>query len=57
MSVDSDAQRPKTKLTYQHYVLFPDDGHRHEIMDGDHYTNPAPIPYHQSLSRHIQFQR
>ena len=44
------------KLTYRDYVCFPDDGHRHEIIDGDHYMNPAPSTYHQAISRHLQFQ-
>ena len=29
-------------LTYEDYVLFPEDGKRHEIIDGDHYVTPAP---------------
>ena len=45
-----------TKLTYDEYVLFPDDGKRHEIIDGRHYMNAAPNPRHQAVSRHIQFQ-
>jgi Uma2 family endonuclease len=44
------------KLTYRDYVCFPDDGKRHEIIDGDHYMNPAPSTYHQAVSRRIQFQ-
>ncbi len=44
-----------TKLTYEDYVCFPDDGKRHEIIDGDHYVNPAPSTYHQTVSRRIQF--
>lgn len=47
---------PVTKLTYEDYVLFPNDGYRHEIIQGRHYMNPAPSPRHQSVSRHIQFQ-
>lgn len=46
----------KRKLTYQEYVCFPDDGKRHEIIDGDHYVNPAPSTYHQYVSRRLQFQ-
>ncbi len=30
------------KLTYQDYVCYPDDGKRHEIIDGEHYMNAAP---------------
>ncbi len=44
------------KLTYKEYALYPADGKRHEIIDGRHYTNAAPNPRHQAISRHIQFQ-
>jgi Uma2 family endonuclease len=44
------------KLTYDDYLLLPDDGLRHEIIDGRHYMNPAPDTRHQKVSRHIQFQ-
>ena len=56
MSVSDEAKLSKSKFTYEHYVLFPEDGNQHELIDGDHYMNPAPVPYHQKLSRHIQFQ-
>jgi Uma2 family endonuclease len=26
------------KLTYDDFVLFPDDGKRHELIDGEHYA-------------------
>ena len=26
------------KLTYDDFVLFPDDGKRHESIDGEHYV-------------------
>ncbi len=48
----SDSQ----KFRYEHYVQFPDDGRRHEIIDGDHYVNPAPGTQHQSVSKHLQYQ-
>ncbi|MFW5728293.1 MAG: Uma2 family endonuclease [Spirochaetota bacterium] len=53
MSVDT---RHTTKLTYDDYVHFPDDGNRHEIIDGAHYMSPSPTAAHQDASRHIQFQ-
>ena len=28
------AKKPELKLGYAEYVLFPDDGKRHEIIDG-----------------------
>jgi Uma2 family endonuclease len=37
------------KLTYDDYVLIPDDGQRHEIIDGEHYVLPAPFLPHQDL--------
>lgn len=42
-------------LTYDEYVLFPEDGRRHEIIGGDHYVSPAPSPLHQTVSRRLQF--
>jgi Uma2 family endonuclease len=44
-----------TKLGYAEYCLLPDDGKRHEIVDGNHYMNPAPTPDHQSVSKHLQY--
>jgi Uma2 family endonuclease len=37
------------KLTYRDYVLIPEDGKRHEIIDGEHYVSPAPFVPHQDL--------
>jgi Uma2 family endonuclease len=57
MSVSHDIRtQSQTKLTYEHYVQYPEDGNRHEIIDGVHYMNSAPVPQHQKISRHIQFQ-
>ena len=33
---------PGVKLTYDDFVLFPDDGKRHELIDGEHYVTPSP---------------
>jgi Uma2 family endonuclease len=38
------------RLTYEDYLLFPDDGKRHEIIDGDHCVTPAPKTKHQKVS-------
>ena len=46
----------KGKLGYREYVCFPQDGRRHEIVEGEHIVNPAPNTYHQTISRRIQFQ-
>jgi len=44
------------KLGYAHYCCYPDDGRRHEIIDGDHYVNPAPSTYHQTVSKRLQYE-
>ena len=37
------------KLTYDDFVLFPDDGKRHELIDGEHYVTPSPNMRHQLI--------
>ena len=38
------------KLTYADYARIPDDGLRHEIIDGEHYVSPSPSERHQRAS-------
>jgi Uma2 family endonuclease len=38
------------KLTYDDFVHFPDDGKRHELIDGEHYVTPSPNTRHQRTS-------
>lgn len=45
--------RSSTKLTYDDYLLFPDDGLRHEIIDGEHYVTAAPNTRHQRISHRL----
>src|SRR6185295_12592023 len=40
---------PGLKLTYDDFVLFPDDGKRHELIDGEHYVTPSPNTRHQTI--------
>jgi len=40
---------PALKLTYDDFVLFPDDGKRHELIDGEHYVTPSPNLRHQQI--------
>lgn len=42
-----------TKFTYEDYLLFPDDGRRHELIDGEHYVTPSPVTKHQRISRNL----
>ena len=44
---------PGVKLTYDDFVQFPDDGQRHELIDGEHYVTPSPNRKHQRVSGSI----
>jgi Uma2 family endonuclease len=44
------------KLTYDDFVLFPDDGLRHELIDGEHYVTPSPNTKHQRVSYNLTLQ-
>lgn len=48
-----DAKASAIKFTYQDLLLFPDDGKRHELIDGDRYVTPAPKTKHQRISRNL----
>jgi Uma2 family endonuclease len=37
------------KFTYEDFLSFPDDGRRHELIDGDHYVTPSPNTKHQII--------
>lgn len=50
MAVRDTAHR---KLTYEDYELIPEDGQRHEILDGEHYVSPAPTVRHQRISMRL----
>ena len=43
------------KLTYDDFVLFPDDGKRHELIDGEHYVTASPNIRHQQISMELAF--
>lgn len=42
-------QTEKVKFTYEDYLLFPDDGRRHELIDGERIMTPAPSTRHQRI--------
>ena len=42
-----------TKLTYDDFVLFPEDGQRHELIDGEHYVSPSPKIPHQQIAGNL----
>jgi Uma2 family endonuclease len=41
------------RLTYDDYVNFPDDGRRHELIDGEHILTPSPLARHQRISSRL----
>ena len=51
--LDANMSLRDAKLTIDDYQSFPDDGKRHEIIDGEHYVTPAPNLRHQAISRNL----
>jgi Uma2 family endonuclease len=49
MSGSEEMKPTGVKLTWDDYVLFPEDGMRHELIDGEHYVTPAPFLRHQEI--------
>jgi Uma2 family endonuclease len=45
--------RSALKLTFDDFLLLPDDGKRHELIDGEHYVTPSPNPRHQRILRKL----
>ena len=39
----------RVKLTYEDLVALPDDGMRHELIDGEHFVTPSPALPHQLI--------
>ncbi len=48
--------RSAVKLTYQDYCRIPEDGQRHEILDGEHHVSPAPRTEHQLVLGRLHAQ-
>ena len=45
----------RVRLTYDDFLLFPDDGKRHELIDGEHYVTPSPNIRHQAILGNLYF--
>ncbi|MDC8448776.1 MAG: Uma2 family endonuclease [Nitrospira sp.] len=43
-------QAGHVRLTYEDYRLIPDDGKRHELIDGEHVISPSPNTKHQRIA-------
>jgi len=54
-SDDVTRTNPGVKLTYDDFVLLPDDGMRHELIDGEHYVTPSPNMKHQRVSGNLHW--
>ena len=37
------------KFTYEDYLSFPEDGKRHELIEGEHFVTPTPRTKHQRI--------
>jgi Uma2 family endonuclease len=46
---------PTVKLTCDDLLRFPDDGKRHELIDGEHYVTPSPNTSHQQIAGNLYF--
>ena len=49
------ARAEPIRYTYEDYLAFPDDGRRHELIDGEHFVTPAPVRRHQKLVVRLTF--
>jgi Uma2 family endonuclease len=49
------ANPARVKLTYDDFLHFPDDGKRHELIDGEHYVTPSPNIRHQTILGNLYF--
>jgi Uma2 family endonuclease len=47
------ARAEPIRYTYEDYLAFPDDGRRHELIDGEHFVTPAPVRRHQELATRL----
>ncbi len=52
---DMRPANPGVKLTYDDFLLFPDDGKRHELIDGEHYVTPSPKIRHQQIAGNLHW--
>jgi Uma2 family endonuclease len=47
--------RTQERLTYEDLARMPDDGKRHEIIDGVHFVTPTPVVRHQRIVGRLFF--
>jgi Uma2 family endonuclease len=39
----------RTLLTFEQFEKYPDDGHKHELLQGEHIVMPPPKSYHSDV--------
>jgi Uma2 family endonuclease len=44
---------PAVKMCYSDLLALPEDGRRHELIDGEHYVSASPTPRHQGVLRNL----
>jgi Uma2 family endonuclease len=47
--------RRPVPFTYDDYLRMPDDGQRHELIEGELFVCPTPTTRHQVVSRRLKF--
>src|SRR5580693_3963342 len=45
--------RANLKLRYSDLAALPEDGRRHELIDGEHFVSASPTHRHQAVSRNL----
>jgi Uma2 family endonuclease len=55
MPIDAREQPPAGRLvlTYEDYCALPDDGRRHEIIEGELHVTPSPSRAHQQVAASV----
>ena len=43
----------RVRMTYEDLLELPDDGLRHELIDGEHFVTPSPITAHQLIAGNL----
>ncbi len=43
----------RVKLTYEDFLHFPEDGKRHELVEGEHCATPSPCTRHQIIAGNL----
>ena len=48
-----EARQPRREAHLRRLPAVPDDGKRHELIDGEHYVTPSPNTKHQGVSGNL----